>query len=224
MGFIICYSVNSILGKNNMCDFIVTPLLAIGATAFAGASAVGSSAAAGAGVGASILGTGVSVVGAIMQGQQNQAMADYQSKVAENQATVAGYQAKEATRQGAIEEKQQRLRVAQIKGQQRTGFAGAGVTVDSGSSMDILADTAYLGEQDALTIRHNAAMKGWSLKAQAANYSAQSGMYSAQGSNAYTSGLINAGGSLLSGAGDAYYRYKQYNANDPNTPTNNYDF
>lgn len=59
-------------------------------------------------------------------------------------------------------------------GSQRARLAAQGVDVNSGSALDVQADTMALGELDALTIKNNAAREAWGYKTQQLQYSLQS--------------------------------------------------
>lgn len=125
----------------------------------------------------------------------------YQSKKASNEAKeynagIADIQANEARKRGKEEERAHRLRVARLKGEQRAGFAGSGVVVDEGSALLALEDTAYFGEQDALTVRRNAALEAWSFKSEAV------GLRRTKGSP-----LVAAGTTLLTEAASSYSSY-----------------
>jgi len=161
---------------------------------------------------------GMQGIGTVMQyqGQKAQAQAqqqqyDYQAQVNENNKQIAEWQAQDATDRGAIKEKQHRIKISQLKGRQRSVIAASGVEVDSGSALDILGDTAELGELDALTIRSNAEREAYDYKVAAMNQSAQAGINRISGQNAASAGRYGAMTSLLSGAGsvaDKWYKYK----------------
>jgi hypothetical protein len=90
-------------------------------------------------------------------------------------------------------------------------LAASGVEVDDGSALDILGDTAELGELDALTIRSNAEREAYDYKVAAMNQGAQAGINRVSGQNAASAGRYGAMTSLLSGAGsisDKWYKYK----------------
>ncbi len=147
--------------------------------------------------------------GTYQQGKAAQASADYQSKVAANQAKIAGYQAEDSLARGSIAERQQRLKVKQLIGQQRASMGASGLSLDSGSFVDTIGDTAELGEYDALLIRSNAEKEAWGYRAAAAGQSAQSSIFSAQSGWASSSLPYQTGGSLLTGFGtvaDRWYR------------------
>lgn len=149
------------------------------------------------------------VAGMVRQGQAAQATADYESKIAANQAKVAGYQAEDALARGDVAERQQRLQVRQLAGKQRAEMGASGAGLDSSSFADTLGDTAEFGELDALTIRANAEKEAWGYRAAAAGQQGQSALYSAQAGWASSSRPWEAGGSILTGFGtvaDRWYR------------------
>jgi hypothetical protein len=209
-----------------MCEPVT--MAAIGTAAASAAASVGTAAAAagtaiataasgitlaGAATAATIAGGVISAGGAIMQGQAQAKQAKYQSAVERNNATIAGWQAQDATQRGQIEEQRQRLATARLHGAQRAGMAANGVEVGAGSSLDVLMDTAQLGELDALTIRSNAEREAYGLRNQQSNLTAQSALTSMAGKNARTASYISAGSTLLSTAataGDRAATYKRY--------------
>lgn len=149
---------------------------------------------------ASIAGTAMSAVGMVQQGQAAKAQANYQAAVMRNNQTLAEYAAQDAEARGAEAEQQHRQKVAAFKGSQRAALAANGLDLTSGSPLDLLSDTAMLGEQDALTIRANAQREAWSARAQGANFGAEAGLLQARGTAAQQAGYMGAGASLLSGA------------------------
>lgn len=162
---------------------------------------------------ATALSAGVGVYGAVKSGQAQNAQAKYQSAVERNNAKIAGWQAQDATQRGQIEEQRQRLATARLRGAQRAGMASNGIEIDSGSPLDVLMDTASLGELDALTIRSNAEREVYGFRAQGGNLMAQAGLTQMAGRNAQTAGYINAGSTLLSSAataGDRAATYRRY--------------
>jgi len=101
-------------------------------------------------------------------------MNEYNASISQKNVQLAQARAQDAEARGRVAEKQHRQRVSQLKGTQRAGFAASGVLVDSGSTQDVLEDTAVFGELDALTIRHNAATEAFGERMQAANFQDQS--------------------------------------------------
>lgn len=109
---------------------------------------------------------------------------------AEFNAKVAEMQAVDALARGADDEERFREVVKGLIGSQRAGFAGQNVDVGIGSPVDVVADTAYLGELDALTIRNNAAREAWGYEIEAENFRRF-------GANAARQGRFNQAGALF---------------------------
>ncbi len=82
-------------------------------------------------------------------------------------AHVADLQTGDAIFRGQEDEERIRDHVRGLIGRGRAGAAGAGVLVGVGSSADVAADAAYLGELDALQVRTNAAREAWGYNVQA---------------------------------------------------------
>lgn len=151
-------------------------------------------------VGSTLLGS----VGAVQAGQASAASSQYIAQVQDMNATLAERRAKDAERRGEVDEQRKRQQVAQIAGQQRVAMAANGVDLSFGSPLDTLIDTAVAGELDALTIRTNAAREAYDFRVDAVNKRAGASMSRAQADNAIAGSYLNAGGTILSGAGKAY--------------------
>lgn len=136
---------------------------------------------------------------------------EYQAKVDENNRKVALWKAQDARARGAKDEAAHRVKVAQLKGRQRSALAASGVELGGGSALDILGDTAALGELDALTIRSNAEREEYEQKVVASNLQANAGMKRMGATNARIAGKINARTSLLAGAGSVASKWYDYN-------------
>lgn len=130
--------------------------------------------------------------------EAQKASAKYEADAARRNAGLADLEAAGALRRGADAEARHRLQVAQLAGQQRNAFAANGIALDSGSALDVLGDTAALGELDALTIRLNAEREAWGLRAGAAGIGGQAGLASAEASG--TTPWIPGASTLLSSA------------------------
>jgi opacity protein-like surface antigen len=192
--------------------FYEDKLMCVVTAAMMTAAGVSSSAATAAAISANLTlaSTAFQVYGQYQQGKAQQAQYDYQAQVDRNNAQIAEWQAQDALRRGEIEEKQHRIKVGQLAGRQRSVLAASGVDVSSGSALDILGDTAELGELDALTIRSNAAREAYNYRVQASNSQASSALSSLAGQNARTSSYIGATSSLLGGAtsmADKWYKW-----------------
>ena len=99
-------------------------------------------------------------------GEAQQRVAESQAGLSEYNAQVADLQAQDAIERGAEDESRFRTGVRNMVGKQRTGFAGAGIDVSYGTPVDVVADTAFMGELDARTIRTNAVREAWGFQVQ----------------------------------------------------------
>ena len=177
-----------------MC--IITSTVTIGALSISAAVAntmlaVGAIAA----VTSTVLGT----VSSVQQGKQQQAMYNYQAKVAEENAKIANKNAATERQTGIEEARLQRMKTLQAVGSQQAAMAANGMDVTQGTSLDIIEDTAAMGELDALQIQTNYERKAQSYEAQANNFNNQASMDVIAGKNAYTAGQIKATQTGLNG-------------------------
>lgn len=116
---------------------------------------------------------------AYQQSASTKASMEYQSAVARNNAITAEYQAQDAVKRGEVAEAEQRRRTAMMKGSQTARLAANGLDISEGSALNILSDTDWMGEQDALTVRDNASREAWGLRQQGQNYLSNSSMLKA---------------------------------------------
>jgi hypothetical protein len=134
----------------------------------------------------SVASTAMSAIGAIQQGNNAKAAADYNAGIMEQNATIERQQA-------TAREETQRRQARQILGEQRAGFSQAGIGL-GGSASDIMDESATNAELDALTLRYEGDLRARGLMAQA-----ESERF--QGRNARTAGYMGAAGSILGGIG-----------------------
>ena len=198
-----------------MCIITMTALgTALGMTAAAISSATAASA-----VGVSALGiaTGVAnvalaagaiagiaggIVGGIssaQQGKAQQAQYNYQAQVAEENAKIDNNNAAIERQQGIEESRLQRIKTAQAIGSQKTAMAANGVDITQGTALDVIEDTAAMGELDALQTRYNYEKKALAYEAKADNFTNQSNLDVIAGKNAYQAGKMNGLASGLQG-------------------------
>jgi hypothetical protein len=88
------------------------------------------------------------------------------------QAKAASYAADAAQNQAAAEEARQRDRARRVLGSQLAAYGGAGIDPNSGTALDVAADSAAQVELDALTIRHGGRVHADAYNAEAAGYRA----------------------------------------------------
>lgn len=136
---------------------------------------------------------------AFSQSSDNKAAYNYQAAVNRNNAMISEWNAQDAARRGEQDLIDQRRKTAAIMGTQRATLAGRGIDLSEGSALNILSDTAYLGEQDALTVKDNTAKAVWQAKVQANNDTANAGLLQMRANN--ENPLLSGASSLLTGAG-----------------------
>lgn len=146
-----------------------------------------------------LVGTGVQAYGQHQAANAANKQADYQSKVAANNAATAEMEAKFAEQQGQRNAEAQRRRTAIAIGAQRARMGASGAVVDSGSFLDLTLDTAKQGELDAMALLEEGQMAAWRARVQGTNYKAQGQLYGMSKTNPY----LGAAGTLLQGAGQA---------------------
>lgn len=146
----------------------------------------------------------MTAVGGYQQVQSQKAEARYDAAVAQNNAKVADNQARTELQIGNIEEDQQRRRVRQMLGAQRVALAANNVETTSGSALDLLSETAQFGEEDALTIRANAARRAWGYQVDAGNSRAAAEGTKARAKNQATATYLGTATKLVSQGYDYY--------------------
>lgn len=158
------------------------------------------------GVVGAIASVAMTAFGAMQQSKAAKAQADYSSAVARNNQTIANWNAADALARGQKEEDAMRLKTAQLKGTQRASMAARGLDISEGSSLNILSDTDYMGEQDALTVRGNAKREAWAYQNKAQGFGADADMQSAvaDAQNPLMAGVM----SVVGGAGNVADKWK----------------
>lgn len=125
------------------------------------------------------------------QGKFQESTADYNARVAENEA--------EATRNAGTEaENIQRQKTAELLSKQRAQLGAANVDLSSGSALQLQEETVALGEADALRIRSNFSNRAGALDT-SADLTEREGAFAADAGNT-DAGNTGAAGTLLSGA------------------------
>lgn len=162
-----------------MCVFGITTAGVMTALKIVGsAMAIGSSA--------------ISVPTSIQQGKNQQAMYNYQAKVAQNNAKIANQNAAQERQSGLEEARFQRLKTLQSIGSQQVAMAGNGIDITQGTALDTIEDTAQMGELDALMTQYNSERTALNYELQASNFNNQSNLDKIAAQNASTAGKMNA--------------------------------
>jgi hypothetical protein len=188
--------------------FIPAALAAVGSLATAGtATAAGASALSLAGtVGSTALGVG----GALFQGISAMNMANYQAAVADNNRKMALQMQERAKIEGETAARDQDLKTKALIGQQRAQMGASGFDMNTGTPLDLQASSTALGRLDALRAKGGKDMEAWKYGVQAQQFANQGEMAEASGFNSMLSGFINAGSSLIGGAGSFATKWTQY--------------
>lgn len=135
----------------------------------------------------SMAGLGLSAVGQISAAQSNQKMAKYRAK----QERML---AEDALERGEQKLEAHRRKVAALAGRQKAVMAAGNLDLSSGSPLDVLGDTAMMGEYDAAVISDNA-------DREARYHETNAGLAEAEGATAGRAGVIGAVSGLFEGGG-----------------------
>lgn len=138
----------------------------------------------------SVAASAMGAVGSLSSGNSQANAYDAQAKSLEIQGEMSNLSAREKAAE--LSNEHNRLRATQI-----AQGSAAGVSMDSGSLLNIMADSASKLEKDRASILRSGALNYEAAKASAAGYSSAS-------STSKTSGLFGFGTSLLNGGGQAY--------------------
>jgi hypothetical protein len=158
------------------------------------------------------VGTGMSVVGQMNAQAAAGAQASYMAQLSRQRQQLAEQQARDAIQRGEVAEQKQRDLTAQRIGTQTAALAAQGTDLE-GSPTDILGDTARAGEQDALTIRNNAAREAWGYQVQGANAASDAALR-----ESFEPSYLGAGASLLLGASSLADKWGKFIETDPRNP------
>ena len=151
------------------------------------------------GIASALASTAIGVVSAVQQGNAQQAQYNYQAQVNAENAKIAQRNAAMERQQGIEEARLQRMKTMQNVASQETAMAANGIDITQGTALDVIEDTATMGELDALQTRYNYERKAIQYEQQANNFNNQSNLDIISGQNASTAGMWNAVGSGLSG-------------------------
>jgi len=147
--------------------------------------------------------TAVTAFGQVQAGRAAQASANYNAEVQRNNAIIARNQAGQEEERARLDITRRQREQAQIQGRQRALAGASGVEIASGSPLAVLVGTAEQGALDVAIIRSNADQRIQDLRFQGANLDAQSVLTRSDGRSARSQSLLQAGGTLLSGASRA---------------------
>jgi hypothetical protein len=136
-------------------------------------------------------------------------MYQYQAGVAETNQKIALQNRDYALNAGETEAVRYGMGAAQRGAQIKTGMSASGMDIGSGSKADVQSSQQVVSGMDLGQIRNNAARKAYGYEVEAAQNTAQAGLYTRAASDAESAGGIKALGSLVSGAGSVADKWLQ---------------
>ena len=137
---------------------------------------------------------------------------EYRSMLNQHQADFAELAADEIIASGQAKSRAIKRNADRYAGSQRAFFGGSGAQVNTGTPVDVVADTHRGGAADAAVARRDAIMQAWGYKTKASQERQSSRINDIAEANSSTSGAIAAGSSLLTTAaqtGASYYSFKK---------------
>jgi hypothetical protein len=146
-----------------------------------------------AGVGVAVLAAGASAYGQYQQVQSQDKANAYNQQVAQDQE-------QQAVQLGKVQAEQNNIQTDQLRGRQAAAYAGAGVDPNSGTPLQLNAQTAGYGALDSLAIKQQAASQAW-------GYGNEANLYGMKQVNAYGAAgtsLLNSSSQVGSSIGRAY--------------------
>lgn len=160
-----------------------------------------------------LLGLGMSAAGMVVnanaakqQAEAQNAAAEWNAGLMEDQAAQKGVLADQALEQGrhavAIAKRDGELKIES----QRGAYAASGVKVDSGSALDVIAEQAGRNKYDQDMITYNSQLTAWGHNTDAYNLRQQASMTRATKTSPSTAMLT----SILGGSTNLYNQYRQY--------------
>ena len=160
-------------------------------------------------IGSSAGGGVLGFMGNLAKGKAESSMYQYQAGVAQFNQKIAEQNRDQAYATGELEAGRYGMKARQTIGGIRSAKAASGLDITSGSASQV-ADSAHdVAGMDMSTIRSNAARVAYGHTIEGIKYGAEAGMYSAAASNAKKASMINAFGSLLSGATSVSSKWTQ---------------
>lgn len=136
-----------------------------------------------------LIGTALSVGGALAEGQQSKQMAEYQAKAYEQQARADA-------QSSAFEQGQERHKQDLLQAQARAQAGASGVAI-SGSPTEVMAANARQGQLDLKAIQYGSQLRQNGLATQAA-------IARFSGRQAVGASIFKAGSNLVSGISGLY--------------------
>lgn len=136
----------------------------------------------------------------IYQGYAAKQQGKYEQNVANANAKLERDAAYDAQNRGKLEEQARWRQISQARSAATAAFAANGLDTTFGTPVDVDADSLGAGYQDAQTIRQNYERETRGYLISSANYTAQGQAARERGNSAFAGSILQAGGTILSGA------------------------
>lgn len=147
-----------------------------------------------------VAGAAASAFGTIQSGMAAQSSANYQAKVAENNALIAQQNADYAIKAGNAKVAQEGQKSAERQAAIITGLAANGTDVNKGSALDVREGARKTGLLDEQTAANNAELQAYGYRTQKTSFEAQAGLERAQAEQAPIGAGLSAAGQLFNSA------------------------
>lgn len=148
-----------------------------------------------------LIGAGVTLGSGAASANAQRNSAEYNAAVGEINAEISEQQAQDAIARGEADVSAYRTQINALRGRQRAAIGSSNIEM-SGSALDLMVDTATVGELDIQTIRNNAAREAYGYRVQGLNQRLG-------GTLDRYEGRARATGTLLTSAASAYGNYYQ---------------
>lgn len=147
------------------------------------------------------IGAGVSAYGQVRAGNARGDAAMFNASITDANQEISNVLAADAIMRGQADVETHRLQAARLKSEQQVAFAAGGVTIDTGSPLDVFQDTAALAAYDEEVILANAEREAYGHKVDAYNASLEGRLLRRQAEDEVTGGRLAALGSIAGGVG-----------------------
>jgi hypothetical protein len=140
-------------------------------------------------------------MGQMQSANAQAAAANYNARVQENNAQIARDNAADARKRGLVAMDDTMRKTSALKGRQIAVMSANNLDITSGSPLDILGDTAQLGQWDARTTENAYEREARGHETQSMNFSAEAELSRMNARASKSAGTIGAIGTLASGIG-----------------------
>lgn len=164
---------------------------------------------------ATIAATALSAAGQVVSMQQQEksakAAAEYNAQVAANEAATQQQLAQNEIAKGVADRERQQRQAARAMGEMRANMGAGGFTLDSGSNLSLLEESAAEHQYDSAVISSNAEQAAWQRMVgvtAAENSQSLANWQKANAGSGNAAGWLGVGGTILGGIGSAIGKYK----------------